>query len=140
MRTFLLLFMLFWAGIVNAQYSKKDGAVHCLALAQPVDWYPNGDKQVVKVENKFAYVIFFKDRIVITDEKYSKQLSIQCSNIKDITTYQIYEQDDKNYLIIDAGMTTCSYVENSKTIFMATVNFMKTLALMDVLGIISMEK
>lgn len=141
MRIFLLLLMLFSVGIANAQYSKKDGAIFSIALLQPIDWHPNGNnnsEKIEKVENKYSYVIFFKDYIVITDGSLNEK--IKFTKLKKTENHQLYSNDNNEFFVIDNEMTLCSYGKGDKTYFVTNVSLMKTLALMDVLGIISMEK
>lgn len=138
MRTFLLLFMLFWAGIVNAQYSKKDGAVFGIALVQPISWYSNGSNNSQKIENKFSYVIFFKDYMVITDGGLNEK--IKFTKLKKTENHQLYSNDNNEFFVIDNEMTLCSYGKGDKTYFVTNVSLMKTLALIQTLDLMPIKE
>ena len=49
MKTVLLL--LLFTIEAHAQYSKRGGVIQCLALAQPVNWYPENNNSPKTIHN-----------------------------------------------------------------------------------------
>lgn len=60
MKTVLLL--LLFTIEAHAQYSKRDGVIQCLALAQPVNWYTENNNSPKTIHNQFVYVTLFQTR------------------------------------------------------------------------------
>lgn len=131
MKTVLLL--LLFTIEAHAQYSKRDGAIQCLALEQPVNWYTENNNSPETIHYQFVYIILFPNKIIVTDDDFDERLKIHYEQMGTIDEYYLYAQDEKNFFIINKNMKACGYTLNGHTIFTAAIDPIKTLALMNVL-------
>ena len=131
MKTVLLL--LLFTIEAHAQYSKRGGVIQCLALAQPVNWYPENNNSPKTIHNQFVYITLFPNKIIVTDDDFNEKLKIHYEQMGTIGEYYLYAQDEKNFFIINKDMKACGYTLNGHTIFTAAIDPIKTLTLINAL-------